>query len=48
MTQEIEDAFYLQRLDGGLFTLQTVDFILAWVVMEDDGVRIMFYTLHLY
>ncbi|KAF8655282.1 hypothetical protein AX16_003181 [Volvariella volvacea WC 439] len=34
-----EDALYLRRLDGGLFTLQTVDFILAWIVLEDDGVR---------
>ena len=34
----MEDAFYLQRLDGGLFTLQTVDYILTWVVVEDDGV----------
>ena len=31
-------AIYLRRLDGGLFTLQTVDYILAWIVMEDDGV----------
>jgi beta-catenin-like protein 1 len=35
---DAEEAFYLQRLDGGLFTLQTVDYILAWVVLEDDGV----------
>ncbi|KAI0005002.1 Catenin-beta-like protein [Russula compacta] len=34
-----EDAWYLRRLDGGLYTLQTVDYILAWIVMEDDGVR---------
>ena len=33
-----EDAWYLRRLDGGLYTLQTVDYILAWIVMEDDGV----------
>jgi hypothetical protein len=31
--------FTLQRLDGGLFTLQTVDYILAWVMVEDDGVN---------
>lgn len=37
---EEEDLFYLRRLDGGLFTLQTVDYILAWIVMEDDGVRL--------
>lgn len=35
---EEEDAWYLRRLDGGLFTLQNVDYILAWVSMEDDGV----------
>lgn len=34
------DLWYLRRLEGGLFTLQTVDYILAWVTMEDDGVRI--------
>lgn len=40
--EEIDDeqevAWYLRRLDGGLFTLQTVDYILAWLAMEDDGV----------
>ncbi|PCH41028.1 DUF1716-domain-containing protein [Wolfiporia cocos MD-104 SS10] len=36
---EEEDLWYLRRLDGGLFTLQTVDYILAWIVMEDDGIR---------
>ncbi|KIK68105.1 hypothetical protein GYMLUDRAFT_154602, partial [Collybiopsis luxurians FD-317 M1] len=39
ISAEDEDAFYLQRLDGGLFTLQTVDYILAWIAMEDDGIR---------
>ncbi len=34
-----EDRWYLRRLEGGLYTLQTVDYILAWVCMEDDGVR---------
>lgn len=32
------DLWYLRRLDGGFFTLQSVDYILAWVAMEDDGV----------
>jgi hypothetical protein len=32
--------FYLRRLEGGLFTLQMIDFILAWLIMEDDGVRL--------
>ncbi|OCH94113.1 DUF1716-domain-containing protein [Obba rivulosa] len=36
---EEEDLFYLRRLEGGMFTLQTVDYILAWIVMEDDGIR---------
>ncbi|KAH7887699.1 Catenin-beta-like protein [Phlebopus sp. FC_14] len=36
---EDEDLWYLRRLDGGLFTLQTIDYILAWISMEDDGVR---------
>lgn len=35
---EEEDTWYLRRLDSGLFTLQTVDYILAWICMEDDGV----------
>jgi beta-catenin-like protein 1 len=36
---EEEDTWYLRRLDGGMFTLQTVDYILGWICMEDDGVR---------
>ncbi|KAF9567315.1 DUF1716-domain-containing protein [Agrocybe pediades] len=39
LTPDVEDGFYLRRLDGGLFTLQTVDYILAWIMMEDDGIR---------
>ena len=35
---EMEDLWYLRRLEGGLFTLQTVDYILGWIGMEDDGV----------
>ena len=37
--EDMEDVWYIRRIDGGLFTLQTVDYILAWIVMEDDGVR---------
>ena len=40
VTEVDEDRWYLRRLDGGFYTLQTVDYILAWVCMEDDGVRI--------
>ncbi|KAF9514143.1 hypothetical protein BS47DRAFT_1343472 [Hydnum rufescens UP504] len=36
---EDEDVWYLRRLDGGLFTLQTVDYVLGWICMEDDGIR---------
>jgi beta-catenin-like protein 1 len=36
--EELEASWYLKRLDGGLFTLQTVDYILGWIIMEDDGV----------
>lgn len=36
---DMEDLWYLRRLDGGLFTLQTVDYILGWICMEDDGIR---------
>lgn len=35
---EEEDTWYLRRLDSGLFVLQTVDYILGWICMEDDGV----------
>jgi hypothetical protein len=41
VTSEEEDKWYLRRLDNGLFTLQNVDYVLAWIAMEDDGVSIM-------
>jgi beta-catenin-like protein 1 len=34
-----KDDEYLARLDAGLFSLQMIDYILAWITMEDDGVR---------
>ncbi|KAH8923689.1 DUF1716-domain-containing protein [Atractiella rhizophila] len=34
-----EDEIYLRRLEGGLFSLQLINYIIAWIVMEDDGVR---------
>lgn len=37
--EEQEQVWYLRRLEGGLFTLQMVDYVLAWLIMEDDGVR---------
>ena len=33
-----EDDKYLIKLDKGLFSLQLVDYIVAWLCMEDDGV----------
>jgi beta-catenin-like protein 1 len=44
LTSDAEDAFYIRRLDGGLFTLQTVDYILGWLIMEDDGVSLDFFA----
>jgi beta-catenin-like protein 1 len=35
---EREDEWYLTRLDAGLSSLQAVDYVLAWVCMEDDGI----------
>lgn len=40
ITDDDQDLWYLRRLDGGLFTLQTVDYILGWIIMEDDGVSL--------
>jgi beta-catenin-like protein 1 len=40
VTEDEELQWYLQRLDGGLFTLQHTDYILAWIMMEDDGIRV--------
>lgn len=33
------DEWLSRRLDAGLYVLQTVDVILAWLVAEDDGAR---------
>ncbi|KAA6415585.1 MAG: hypothetical protein FRX48_00301 [Lasallia pustulata] len=33
------DEWLSRRLDAGLFSLQTVDVILAWLVAEDDGAK---------
>ena len=35
--EEMEDEWFSRRLDAGLYCLQTVDVILAWLVAEDDG-----------
>ena len=37
--EEFELDWLSRRLDAGLFSLQTIDTILAWLVAEDDGAR---------
>jgi len=40
--EEVEDRadeWFSRRLDGGLFCLQTIDVILAWLVAEDAGAK---------
>ena len=37
--KEMEDEWFSRRLDEGLFVLQTVDTILAWLVAEDGGAK---------
>ena len=37
--EERVDEWFSRRLDAGLYVLQTVDVILAWLVAEDDGAR---------
>ena len=42
--QGVEEAdivalVYGQRLEAGLYTLQLIDYLLAWLAMEDDGVQ---------
>lgn len=36
---DMADEWFSRRLDAGLFRLQTIDVILAWLVAEDDGAR---------
>lgn len=37
--EERSDEWLSRRLDAGLYVLQTLDVILAWLVAEDDGAR---------
>ena len=39
MDEELEDEFYLQRLDAGLFTLQIVDIVIGFVTTKVQGVK---------
>lgn len=36
---EMEDEWLSRRLDAGLFSLQSLDVILSWLVAEDEGAR---------
>lgn len=38
-TEEREDEWFSRRLDGGLFSLQMTDIILAWLIAEDQAVK---------
>ncbi|TKY84863.1 hypothetical protein EX895_005943 [Sporisorium graminicola] len=38
-TDEDEQDVYLSRLEHGLFSLQLLDTVLAWLVMEDDACK---------
>ncbi|KAK8029929.1 hypothetical protein PG993_011220 [Apiospora rasikravindrae] len=37
--EEYAADWFSRRLDAGLFSLQTTDVVLAWLVAEDDGAR---------
>lgn len=37
--EEQEEERFFRRLEEGLFLLQSVDLVLAWLIAEDDGVR---------
>ncbi|KAI0155409.1 DUF1716-domain-containing protein [Hypoxylon sp. FL1284] len=37
--EEVADEWLSRRLDAGLFCLQTLDVVLAWLVAEDGGAR---------
>lgn len=38
-SDEKSDEWFSRRLDAGLYVLQTVDVVLAWLIAEDDGAR---------
>jgi beta-catenin-like protein 1 len=38
--EDIEEANYLKRLSGGLFTLQLVDYVILEIVISPDGQKI--------
>ncbi|KAI9771168.1 MAG: hypothetical protein M1840_002519 [Geoglossum simile] len=36
---DLSDTWFSRRLDAGLFCLQMIDVILAWLIAEDDGAK---------
>lgn len=36
--EETHLYYYLERVEHGLFSLQLIDYSLAWLIMEDDGI----------
>jgi beta-catenin-like protein 1 len=36
--EETQLYYYLERVEHGLFSLQLIDYTLAWLIMEDDGI----------
>ncbi|POS75327.1 hypothetical protein DHEL01_v206279 [Diaporthe helianthi] len=37
--EEMEEERFFRRLEEGLFLLQSIDLVLAWLIAEDDGAR---------
>ena len=37
--EELSEEWLSRRLDAGLFSMQAIDIILAWLIAEDDGAR---------
>ncbi|KAI9858901.1 MAG: hypothetical protein M1813_007203 [Trichoglossum hirsutum] len=37
--EDLSDMWFSRRLDAGLFCLQTIDVVLAWLIAEDDGAK---------
>ncbi|KAI1819012.1 Catenin-beta-like protein [Xylaria intraflava] len=37
--EDMADEWFSRRLDAGLFSLQTLDVVLAWLIAEDGGVK---------
>ena len=38
-SEDRADEWFSRRLDAGLYVLQTIDVVLAWLIAEDDGAR---------